>query len=81
LKALPEKLVQFLLDQPETSQDVHVVAVTLKDGRTYEDVAVTNCSIVAAVRGFAHVPFDASDVAQLHVTHRRWGFGQQPLSS
>ena len=81
MKTLPEKLVQFLLDQPETSEDLHVVTVTLKNGRTYEDVAVTNCSVIAAVRGYAHVPFDAGDVAQLYVTHRRWGLGQQPLSS
>ena len=79
MNTLPIKLTQFLLDQPETSEEVHVVSVTLKDGRTFEDVAISNCSVVAAVRGYEHVPFDASDVAQLKVTHRRWGLGGQPV--
>ena len=77
LNTLPQRLRQFLLDQPETTDDLHVVSVILKDGRVFEDVAISHCSLVAAVRGHAHVPFDAKDIAELHVTHRRWGFGQQ----
>ena len=49
----------------------------LKDGRVFEDVAISHCSLVAAVRGPSHVPFDAQDIAELRVTHRRWGFGQE----
>ncbi len=71
---LPQKFSEVLLDQPETGEDLHVVSVTLKDGRVFEDVAISQCSIVAAVRGHAHVPFDARDVVQLKVTHQRWGF-------
>src|SRR5438874_12801577 len=81
LNTLPQKLRQFLLDQPETTQDLHVVSVILKDGRVFEDVAISHCSLVAAVRGHAHVPFDAKDITELRVTHRRWGFGQQPKPS
>ena len=81
LNTLPQKLRQFLLDQPETTDDLHVVSVILKDGRVFEDVAVSHCSLVAAVRGHAHVPFDAKDIAELRVTHRRWGFGQQAKPS
>ena len=77
LNTLPQELRQFLLDQPETTDDLHVVSVTLKDGRVFEDVAISQCSLVAAVRGYSHVPFDAQDVAELRVTHRRWGFGQE----
>ena len=77
LNTLPHKLRQFLLDQPETTDDLHVVSVILKDGRVFEDVAISHCSLVAAVRGHSHVPFDAKDIAELRVTHRRWGFGQE----
>ena len=81
LNTLPQKLRQFLLDQPETTDDLHVVSVILKDGRVFEDVAISHCSLVAAVRGHAHVPFDAKDISELRVTHRRWGFGQQAKPS
>jgi hypothetical protein len=81
LNTLPQRLKQFLLDQPETADDLHVVSVTLKDGRVFEDVAVSQCSVVAAVRGYSHVPFDAQDVTEVRVTHRRWGFGQQKKPS
>ena len=77
LNTLPQRLRQFLLDQPETTDDLHVVSVTLKDGRVFEDVAISQCSVVAAVRGYSHVPFDAQDVTALRVTHQRWAFGQQ----
>jgi hypothetical protein len=81
LNTLPQRLRQVLLDQPETTDDLHVVSVTLKDGRVFEDVAISQCSLVAAVRGYLHVPFDAKDVTELRVTHRRWGFGQQKKPS
>ena len=81
LNTLPQRLRQFLLDQPETTDDLHVVSVTLKDGRVFDDVAISQCSLVAAVRGYSHVPFDAKDVTELRVTHRRWGFGQQKKPS
>lgn len=81
LNTLPQRLRQFLLDQPETTDDLHVVSVTLKDGRVFDDVAISHCSLVAAVRGCSHVPFDAKDVTELRVTHRRWGFGQQKKPS
>ena len=77
LNTLPQRLRQFLLDQPETTDDLHVVSVILMDGRVFEDVAISHCSLVAAVRGHSHVPFDAKDIAELRVTHRRWGFGQE----
>ncbi|HEY2102935.1 MAG TPA: hypothetical protein VGH08_06765 [Chthoniobacterales bacterium] len=79
MNALPNGLSQVLLDQPETGDELHVVSVTLKDGRVFEDVAISQCSIVAAVRGQAYVPFDGRDVVKLEVTHRRWGFARRPI--
>jgi len=81
LNTLPQKFSEVLLDQPETGEDLHVVSVTLKDGRVFDDVAISQCSIVAAVRGHAHVPFDARDVVQLKVTHQRWGFDRHRTDS
>jgi len=81
LNTLPQKFSEVLLDQPETGEDLHVVSVTLKDGRVFEDVAISQCSIVAAVRGHAHVPFDARDIVQLKVTHQRWGFDHHRTDS
>jgi hypothetical protein len=81
LNTLPQEFSEVLLDQPETGEDLHVVSVTLKDGRIFEDVAISQCSIVAAVRGHAHVPFDARDVVQLRVTHQRWGFDRHRTDS
>jgi len=81
LNTLPQKLRQFLLDQPETIDDLHIVSVVAEALQEKEDVAVSHCSLVAAVRGHAHVPFDAQDIAELRVTHRRWGFGQQAKPS
>ena len=81
MNTLPQKFSEVLLDQPETGEDLHVVSVTLKDGRVFDDVAISQCSIVAAVRGHAHVPFDARDVVQLKVTHQRWGFDRHRIDS
>src|SRR5207249_11210647 len=81
LNTLKSKLRQFLLHLTETTQELHVVSLILKDGRVFEDVAISHCSLVTAVRGHAHVPFDAKDIEELRVTHRRWGFGQQAKPS
>ncbi|MBA2412251.1 MAG: hypothetical protein H0V63_05430 [Burkholderiaceae bacterium] len=75
MNILPEYLRQLLLDSPETGVDLHVVAITLANGRVIEDVAIVNCSVIACVRGKPFVWFDGSDVASLHVSHRRWGAG------
>jgi hypothetical protein len=72
---LPSNLRQFLLDQPDSGGDVHVASVTLRNGRVYDEVAIYDCALVAAVKGRAFVPFDARDVASLRVTNRRWGRG------
>ena len=49
---------KFLLAQPETGMDYQIVAVTLRDGRVVEDVAIVHHSRVAEVQGHADIPFD-----------------------
>jgi hypothetical protein len=79
VNTLPQNLTQQLLDQPETADDLHIVSLRLANGRKYDDVAIMYCSLVAAVRGHAFVPFDGQDAIALRVTHRRWGYAGQLL--
>jgi hypothetical protein len=74
---LPEHWSKYLLTQPETGMDYHVVAVTLRDGRVIPDVAVVHHSIIAEVRGHTDIPFDPADITQIEVTHRKWDFQRE----
>jgi hypothetical protein len=71
---LPEHWSEFLLGQPETGMDYQIVAVTLRDGRLVEDVAVIHHSLISSVRGHADIPFDPVDITDIKVTHRKWDF-------
>jgi hypothetical protein len=51
--------------------DYQVVAVTLRDRRVIEDVAVVHHSVIAAVRGHTDIPFDPADITHIEVTHRQ----------
>jgi hypothetical protein len=55
--------------------DYQIVAVTLRDGRVVEDVAIVHNSLVAEVRGHADIPFDRAEITDIKVTHRKWDFG------
>jgi hypothetical protein len=71
---LPEHWGKFLLTQPETGMDYQVAAVTLRDGRVIQDVAIVHHSIVSEVSGHSEIPFDPVDITQIEVTHRKWDF-------
>ena len=72
--SLPEHWSKFLLTQPETGMDYQVVAVTLRDGRRIEDVAIVHHSLIGEIRGHADIPFDAADITHIEITHRKWDF-------
>jgi hypothetical protein len=74
LKRLPKNWSEFLLSKPETGMDYQIVAVTLKDGRRIEDVAIIGMSIIGEVRGHDDVPFDPNEIVSIEVTHRKWKF-------
>jgi hypothetical protein len=74
VSTLPEHWSKFLLAQTETGMDYQVVAVTLRDGRVIEDVAIVHHSLVSQVRGYTDVPFDPVDITAIEVTHRKWDF-------
>jgi len=77
IASLPERWSKFLLAQPETGMDYQVVAVTLRDGRVIEDVAIVHHSLIGEVRGHGDTPFDPQDITDIRITHRRWDFQHQ----
>ena len=77
MTTLPERWSKFLLSQPETGMDYQVVAITLRDSRVIQDVAVAHHSVVAEVRGYSDIPFDPADITQIEVTHRKWDFQRE----
>jgi hypothetical protein len=58
-----------------------IVAVTLRDGRRIEDVAVIQSSVIGEVRGHAEVPFEPGDITDIELTHRRWERQVRPNQS
>jgi hypothetical protein len=74
LKTLPKIWSEYLVSKPETGMGYQVVAVTLKDGKRIEDVAIVQSSLIAEVRGCDGVPFEPNDIASLELTHRKWKF-------
>jgi hypothetical protein len=74
MKELPKQWSEYLHKQPETGMDYQVVAVTLRDGRRIEDVAVIHSHIIGEVRGHSDVPFEPEDITGIEVTHRKWEF-------
>ena len=71
---LPEHWSKFPLAHRETGMDYQIVAVTLRDGRVVEDVAIVQHSLVAEMRGHADIPFDRAEITDIKVTHRKWDF-------
>ena len=51
-----------------------VVAVTLRDGRKIEDVAIVESHIIGEVRGHTDIPFEPEDIVSMELTHNRWQF-------
>ncbi|HVU09472.1 MAG TPA: hypothetical protein VHG89_13125 [Verrucomicrobiae bacterium] len=74
LKKLPRNWSEFLLSKPETGMDYQIIAVTLKDGRKIEDIAIIGHSIIGEVRGCDDVPFDPNEISSIEVTHNKWKF-------
>ena len=70
---IPARLVDSLKSTKETGFGYKVVSVELKDGRRFEQVAVSEGCIVA-VRGCEEVPFAAQDIESVSVNHKHWNF-------
>jgi hypothetical protein len=56
---------------PETGMGYQVVSVTLNDGRKFEQVVIDS-GFITRVRGYTDIPFAASDITEITVTHDKW---------
>lgn len=74
MKTLPKTWSDFLFPKPETGMGYQVVAVTLRDGRKIEDVAIIQSEVIGEVRGHDDVPFEPEDIVSMELTHNRWKF-------
>ena len=70
MKKPPAVWSQFLASKPETGMGYQVVAVTLRDGRRIEDVAIVE-GMIGEVRGHTDIPFEPDDITAVELTHRR----------
>jgi hypothetical protein len=75
-KKLPEWWSQYLVKQPETGMDYHVVNLTFKDGTIIQDVAIIHSSIIGEIRERDDVSIVPDDIIAIEVTHRKWQFKQ-----
>jgi hypothetical protein len=73
LVPIPSRFVEHLRQAQETGIGYQVVAVELKDGRSFDQVVTSECCIIQ-VRGHKEIPFAAEDVASVSVNHKHWNF-------
>ena len=73
LVPIPPRFVDQLKQAEETGIGYQVVGIKLKDGRSFDQVAVSDGCIIE-VRGHQNIPFASEDVASLAVNHKDWNF-------
>lgn len=76
MKTLPKAWSDYLHAKGETGMGYQVVAVTLRDGRRIDDVAIIESHIIGEVRGHEDIPFEPEDIVGVELTHRRWEFSR-----
>jgi len=73
LVPIPCQFVDQLNEAEETGIGYQVVGIKLKDGRSFDQVAVSAGCIIE-VRGHRSIPFGPEDVASLVISHKDWHF-------
>ena len=63
---------------PETGMGDIVVGVTLSDGRTYDQVLISDTGYVDRVRGLPDISFTEADIVKIAATHREWDWKEAP---
>ena len=76
LVPIPCGCAEHLNCAEETGIGYQVVSVELKDGRVFEQVAISEGCIIE-VRGYVEIPFSPDDVAAVSINHKRWNFREQ----
>jgi hypothetical protein len=74
---IPREQADLLKRQGETGMGYQVVAVTLKNGKKFDQV-VTSEGHVIQVRGHKDVPFNSEEVAAVAISPKPWNFRAQP---
>jgi hypothetical protein len=73
LTQIPHEFSARVQGHKETGMGYHVVSVTLKSGKHFDQV-VTSQACVIQVRGHREVPFTPEEVASVDVNHKQWNF-------
>lgn len=68
-KLVPEKIHGFLKTQPETGMGYQIVTAFLNDGAILERVQILDASNITLVNGSTEIPFNASDIERVELTH------------
>jgi hypothetical protein len=69
---------EYIRRLPETGVGYIVVGVTLRDGRTYDQVLISDTGYVDRVRGLPDIPFTEADIIKIIATHRKWNWKETP---
>jgi hypothetical protein len=62
---------------PETGMGYTVIRVVLRDGRTFDQVAVDS-GMLSRVRGLREIPFTEEDIVEITANHRKWDWHETP---
>jgi hypothetical protein len=73
LVEIPNPFVEELKQSKETGMGYWVVAVELKNGKVFDQVAASEGCVVA-VRGYEEIPFTADEIESITVNHKNWNF-------
>jgi hypothetical protein len=73
LYPIPRACLDHLKRGGETGIGYQVIAVELKDGRSFDQVLASEGCIIE-VRGFEGIPFAPEEIASVMVNHKRWNF-------
>lgn len=65
-----------LAAEPETGMGYHIVTVVLRDGRTFDQVAIVEGRITQ-IRGLRNIPFNEDQIVDIRVTHDKWNFSAE----
>jgi hypothetical protein len=73
LTPIPPDSVVELKRNAESCIGYQVASVTLKDGRHFDQVVVSD-GFTIQVRGYEDIPFAPDEVAKVRVNHKHWNF-------
>lgn len=73
LHPIPKECLALLQQNAETGIGYQIVSVELKNGRSFDQVVVSEGCIIE-VRGYREIPFSVDEVTSICVSHNHWNF-------